>query len=463
MKRGDLVKSTTLAVSLLLLANFCFMEAGVKLKNNAVDVSLGKKRPNIIFIMADDLGYGDLSCFGSQTINTPHLDELCSKGIKFTDFHSNGPVCSPTRAALLTGRYQQRSNVAGVILVTNRDHGMDLDETTFAEILKGAGYKVGMFGKWHLGYKPIYNPVNRGFDEFIGYVSGNVDYQSHVDQAFYFDWWQGNTLQDQPGYVTHLITNNCLDFIERHKDEPFCLYVPHEVPHSPLQTPDDPYFRTARDEAGSGGGTVPGAYNPTSQKYIEMIEIMDEGIGQIVDKICGLGLEENTLIFFCSDNGPISNYGASAGELHGYKGSLWEGGHRVPAIAYWPGKIKPGTVCDETILTIDMLPTFATIAQAGLPGSLTLDGTDISPVLFENAKLPSRTLYWQYGNSQAVRQGKWKWIKNAANVPASEGMLFNLETDLSEQNDLSGQYPEVAQRLETLYNTWYADVTENTE
>ncbi len=412
-------------------------------------------KPNIILIMADDLGYGDLSCFGSQTIHTPCLDELCANGMKLTDFHSNGAVCSPTRAALLTGRYQQRAGIGGVITAKNhRNVGMSLSEFTLAEMFKTIGYQTGLFGKWHLGYASQYNPTQQGFDEFKGYVSGNVDYHSHVDQEGYFDWWQDSKLKDQPGYVTHLITENCLDFIQRHKNEPFFLYVPHETPHSPIQIPDDQAFRQ------SGGGRIPGAtYKPSADKYQKMIEIMDGGISKIVKKIRDLKLEKNTLIIFCSDNGPVTNYGGSAGGLRGNKGTLWEGGHRVPAIVYWPGKIKPGICSDQTIMTMDIMPTLASITQTALPDSLRLDGIDISPVLFSKSSLSARTLFWQYGKQKAVRQGKWKWLNDANENSPDKMKLYNLETDKEENYDLSRNFPDITQRMQVLFDGWYDEVT----
>ena len=193
-------------------------------------------KPNIIIIVADDLGYGDLSIFGNKNINTPNIDKLGLEGIVFTDFHSNGSVCSPTRAALLTGKYQQRVGVSGVITAKNhRDKGLSTDEITFANIAKESGYKTGIFGKWHLGYDPVYNPINQGFDEFIGFVSGNVDYHSHIDQEGYKDWWFDNELNEEVGYSTDLISKHSIDFIKKNKDENFLLYIAHESPHYPFQ------------------------------------------------------------------------------------------------------------------------------------------------------------------------------------------------------------------------------------
>lgn len=288
-------------------------------------------RPNFVIIMADDLGYGDLSCYGHPTIQTPHLDRMAEEGIRFTDFHSNGAVCSPTRAALLTGRYQQRSGVQGVITAANHRHtGMPLAELTFAEALKTAGYKTGMFGKWHLGYPDAFNPVHQGFDEFSGFVSGNIDYHSHVDQAMHLDWWQADKAANEPGYLTDLVSDKGVRFIEQHKDAPFCLYLAHGAPHYPYQGRKDPPFREP------GGKRSAEKVDDFDRRYKEMIEVMDEGIGRILATLEASGIDDRTLVVFMSDNGAsaraIKGIG-SVGELRGSKGSLWEGGTRVPCIA----------------------------------------------------------------------------------------------------------------------------------
>ena len=284
-----------------------------------------QNKPNFIIIMADDLGYGDLSCYGATHVKTPQIDALAAGGMKFTDYHSNGAVCSPTRAALMTGRYQQRSGITGVVTAKNHRHtGLDLDEITFAEVLKSAGYTTALFGKWHLGYAVEFNPRKQGFDTFTGFVSGNVDYHSHYDQEGYEDWWQGTNLRPEEGYSTYLIGQHAEGFLDKHRDKPFCLYLAHEAPHYPLQGPSDPPARTA----GKGRSADIRRQNPRDV-YRRMIEAMDKTVGDIVTKVKQLGLEENTFIFFCSDNGATGL--GSNGALRGHKGQLWEGGHRVPA------------------------------------------------------------------------------------------------------------------------------------
>ena len=409
-------------------------------------------RPNLILIMADDLGYGDIGCYGSEIIQTPNIDALAGGGMRFTDYHSNGAVCSPTRAALLTGRYQQRCGIEGVVTAAKHRHtGMALKEVTFAEVLKKRGYVTGIFGKWHVGYSTEFNPVRQGFDEFIGYVSGNVDYHSHIDQAGYDDWWKDHKKTPEAGYSTDLIARHGIDFIERHQDKPFCLYLPHEAPHYPYQGRDDPPERLP---GGKKGQKAKG--RQITRAYKEMVEVMDEGIGRMVETLKRLDLERSTFIFFCSDNGATRN--GSNGALSGYKGSLWEGGHRVPAIAYWPGKIKPGTITNQTALGMDLFPTMVSIAGAALPAGLKLDGVDLLPMLTDNKKLPERTLFWRHANQKAVRKGPWKLRIQGKNVE-----LYHLDQDLGEKKNLAHAKPERVKALEDELSAWERDVTAGVE
>jgi arylsulfatase A len=401
----------------------------------------GSNRPNIILIMADDLGYGDVGCYGNKKISTPNIDALAKAGMKFTDYHSNGAVCSPTRAALLTGRYQQRAGIEGVIYAKGptRRTGLALEETTFAEVLKTRGYATGIFGKWHLGYNVQFNPARQGFDEFRGYVSGNVDYHSHIDGAGFDDWWKNIELVPEEGYCTDLITKHGIDFIERHKDEPFCLYLPHESVHSPYQGRNDPPQRLP---GGKKGKAAKGA--EIGRAYKEMVEVMDEGVGKIVDTVGRLGLQRKTFIFFCSDNGATR--------------SLWEGGHRVPAIACWPGMIPSGTVTNQTVLGMDMFPTMASTAGAKLPAGLKLDGVNLLGMLTENRKLPERTLFWRYRKQKAVRKGPWKLL-----VQGDKVRLYNLDDDLGEKNNLAGAKPEIAKALQRELGAWEQEVSAGVE
>ncbi len=409
-------------------------------------------KPNIIIVMADDLGYGDLSCYGSKMINTPNLDKMAAEGMRFTDFHSNGPVCSPTRAALLTGKYQQRVGIDGVVTAKfHRDHGLATSEKTFAESLKEAGYVTGMFGKWHVGYQSEFNPVHQGFDEYIGYVSGNVDYHSHIDQEGYEDWWNGDTLKKEKGYSTDLITQHSIDFINKHKEEPFLLYIPHEAPHGPFQG------RSSKAERYVGWKNDKNSKNNLSQGelneiYTEMVEVMDEGIGKVISTLKELKLDKKTLVFFCSDNGGIKKVGSN-GDLKGYKSTLWEGGHRVPAIAWYPGVIAPDQINDETILTMDLYPTITEIIGMEMPEEI--DGISIKNLLFNNETLPQRELYWGYSGRKAIRKGDWKLM-----LPKKDGepMLFNLKNDICEKNNVANDYPELVKEMLKKLETWSDDV-----
>jgi arylsulfatase A-like enzyme len=420
----------------------------------AVDRSTGTtaERPNIILIMADDLGYGDIGCYGSKKIRTPNIDALAREGLRFTDYHSNCPVCSPTRAALLTGRYQQRCGIEGVVTAARHRHtGMALEEVTFAEVLKKRGYATGIFGKWHVGYEAEFNPARQGFDEFIGYVSGNVDYHSHIDQAGFDDWWKNLKKIPEDGYCTDLITRHGMDFIERHKDKPFCLYLPHEAPHYPYQGRKDPPERLS---GGRKGKKAKG--DEIARAYKEMVEVMDEGIGRIVETVRRLGLERKTFIFFCSDNGATKN--GSNGVLAGYKGSLWEGGHRVPAVAYWLGRIKAGTTTDQTVLGMDLFATMMSIAGAKPQVGLKLDGVDLLPMLTKGARLPERTLFWRYKKGKAVRKGPWKLL-----VQSNQSKLYNLDEDLGEKENLAGARPDMVKALEDELAAWEQEVSAGIE
>jgi len=398
--------------------------------------------PNIILIMADDLGYGDISCFGSDFIQTPILDKMASEGIKFTDYHANGAVCTPTRAALMTGNYQQKAGLEGVIFVQTdkRIYGISDSEKTMAEIFKDAGYKTGMFGKWHLGYKPEFNPTYHGFDEFYGYVSGNVDYISHRDGIGIYDWWHNTDLSDDEGYVTDLITDKALEFMEDNKEQPFLLYLPHEAPHFPYQGRND-----KADRLPGKGFEAHGSRKDKKQAYKEMVEIMDENIGRVFEKLKELNLDKNTFVLFCSDNG-ATNLGNN-GELRGFKSSLWEGGHRVPAIAWYPSEIKSGQVSANTVLSMDVLPTLTSIANISTEHKF--DGQDFSQTLFANIKLKERPLFWRYRNQFVVRLGEWKYLKIK-----DEEYLFNLEKDVRESTNLKEIHPVIFENLKLLLNEW---------
>jgi arylsulfatase A len=428
----------------------------------SLTLAIAAARPNFVIIMADDMGYADASCYGNDRYQTPRIDQLAKEGLRFIDFHSNGPVCSPTRAALLTGRYQQRAGMAEVVFADpkqNRHHGLQAQEVTFAEHLGRAGYRTGVMGKWHLGYARSYNPVDQGFDEFHGYVSGNIDFHSHYDRMGVLDWWDGGKLADEPGYCTHLITHYAKQFIHENKDRPFCLYIAHEAPHNPYQGPHDKAFRVADKVVKE---THPPGH--IEKAYREMMQEMDTGIGEVIDTLKELKLEKNTFVFFFSDNGATPK--GNNGPLRGSKSMIWEGGHRVPAIAWWPDRIQPGTTTDATAITLDVLPTLLDLAgiRTAQPS---FDGVSLTPTLFGSGQLPSRSLFWEYRDRKAIRKGPWKLLVNQP-IPGKKykngdpakvaPMLFNLQKDLGELNDLSAKQPERVKSLLAELSRWEAEV-----
>ena len=397
-------------------------------------------KPNIILIVADDLGYGDLSIFGNKNILTPNIDKLGEEGVVYTDFHSNGSVCSPTRAALLTGKYQQRVGVSGVITAKNhRDKGLSTDEITFANIAKESGYKTGIFGKWHLGYDPKYNPINQGFDEFIGFVSGNVDYHSHIDQEGYKDWWFDNKLNEEFGYSTDLISKHSIDFIKKNKDENFLLYIAHESPHYPFQG------RNSQKVRELGKDFIRGLPDNKDEIYKEMVEVMDEGVGEVIDLLYELNIDKKTIIFFFSDNGGTRN--GNNGLFKGFKGSLYEGGHRVASMVWSPSIIKKG-YRNETFLTMDILPTISDFIDGSI--NHPLDGVSMKNNLLFNEKIIERLLFWEYNSNYAVRKNNWKLLIKKDNSKE----LYDLSSDISEEENVYKLYPELVKELTNEIDNW---------
>ncbi len=427
-------------------------------------------KPNFIVIMVDDMGHAGVSCFGNPYFKTPEIDRLAAEGMRFTDFHSSGNVCSPTRAGLLTGRYQQRAGIEAVIhpVSTHPEHrkGLQKSEVTFAEELRKAGYTTGIVGKWHLGYpqnSPDYHPQDHGFDEFVGYHSGNIDFVSHIGDHMRHDWWHGREEKPEEGYATDLINQHAVDFIERHHAKAFCLYIPHLAIHNPIQVRGDPVQRTETEwrrwKAGSPQETV--------DKFRGMTLPVDEGVGQIRAALEKHGIAKNTVILFFTDNGPTPEAPSGNPQWRGNKGSVYEGGHKVPFIAWWPGKIAAGSESNVPAITIDIMPTL--LALAGLPSRAgrRLDGVDISGLLLEGKAPPDRPLFWAaLGNNgarqEAMRDGPWKLVVNHPKAKpgsfANENVeLYRLDQDPSEKNDLAPLERERAAALHLRLKAWYAD------
>ncbi len=422
-------------------------------------------KPNIIVILADDLGYGDLSSYGGK-IPTPNLDRLAREGLRFTDFHSSGTVCSPTRAGLVTGRYQQRTGVDGVVNADPKHPayklGVDPEkEVTYPNLLKAAGYKNALFGKWHLGYKPKFNPMNFGFDRFVGFLSGNIDYISHYDRMENYDWWHNRKQITEEGYSTHLITHHTVQFIEQHKTDPFSILVAHEAVHAPMQGPEYPIQRGPNKQPKS-------QKNPPEEAFRLMLQELDNSVGDIMAAVNKAGIAHKTLILFTSDNGPMKY--ASPGPLRGKKGSMFEGGHRVPAIAWWPNTIKANTVTEQTTISIDLVPTMLAMSGAKAPDNHRFDGVSLLPI-FQNIPLASRKLFWRNGGlngatlkepiakdtPKAMRDGQWKLVATPYYEKVS---LFDLHSDLSEQHDLAEKFPQRVAAMTKELKTWEKEVME---
>lgn len=409
-------------------------------------------RPNLVLILADDLGYGSLGCYGNTEVRTPNIDRLAASGVQFTDFHSNGAMCSPTRAAVLTGRYPQRCAwVADAelspVFRTQRNKnpaqrwawGLSTNEVTLPALLRQAGYRTTLIGKWHLGYDFKFHPMNYGYDEFRGFVGGNVDYHTHI--AGYgtkeLDWWKDKKIENEPDYTTDLLAEYATNFIARNRDNPFFLYLAHAAPHEPWQ---------GRDATSK---------KSPAETYKEMIAVLDESVGAVIESLRKNNLETNTLVIFCSDNGPAAPPGFAAnGQLRGKKGSMFEGGHRVPFIASWPGVLPAGRTNSQTVMTMDFLPTFAKLAGATIPFGHQIDGVDILPLLKDNSKQVDRVLHWKFGEAWAVRKSAWKLMGKGNDALT----LVNLEKDLEEKNNLVKGKNELVDGLLKLHLEWISEV-----
>ncbi len=427
-------------------------------------------RPNVLVFITDDQGYGDLSCMGATDFRTPNLDRLAADGVRFTSWYSNSPVCSPSRASLLTGRYPGNAGVRSILAGHRTATGLPSVTPTLADALKAEGYQTAMFGKWHLGLAEGSRPEDHGFDTWFGFMAGCVDYFSHI---FYWgmnrggpgndpthDLWQdGEETWDYNGeYFTDLITRKTVAYIREAADAgaPFFTYVAYNAPHYPMHAPkkymdrfpDLPWDR---------------------QIMAAMLSAVDDGIGAIMDELDRQGIRENTMVVFMSYNGPSREtrnwldgtqdpyYGGTAGKLKGHKFSLYEGGIRVPGIVAWPREIEGGQVVDVPAAAMDVLPT-ALKAAAGNPDAYELDGVDLMPWLAGGKAPPDRTLFWEMNQQTAVRRGPWKLVLDGVLVegaePEDDVHLSNLDEDMGERENLIGVYPDLAAELKAEAKAW---------
>lgn len=461
MSRRDFLKGMGLTAAALMVPG-CGSVAQRGLGKASVD------KPNFIIIFTDDQGYADVGCFGAKGFETPNLDRMAAQGTRFTDFYVAAPSCTPSRAALMTGCYPQRVGLPYVI-GPKAEIGINSEEQTIAEVLKPLGYATACYGKWHLGHHPQFLPTRHGFDDYFGLPYSNDMWPRHPERpAGYPDLplMEGEKIIEYNPDQTKLTTwytERAVKFMEKNRDRPFFLYVPHSMAHVPLHVSDK--FR---------GKSKRGLYG-------DVIMEIDWSVGQILSALKRLGIDDRTLVIFCSDNGPWLSYGdhaGSAGPLREGKGTTFDGGQREPTIMRWPGKIPAGTICNEAAMAIDILPTLAALTDAELP-SHRIDGKDIWPLMSgePGAKCPHEALYYYRGWAlEAVRSGKWKLHLphgyrtlggrkgGTGGQPvkyerAKTGLaLFDLERDIGEQRDVSAKHPDVVTQLLALADRMREDI-----
>lgn len=423
------------------------------------------KKPNMIIILTDDQGYADLSCFGGEHVNTPRIDQMAEEGARLTNFYMAGSFCTPSRAALMTGCYPKRISLAGRVMLAIDSIGLNPSEITIAEILKSAGYKTGIVGKWHLGDQAEFMPTQQGFDEFFGIPYSHDIHPFHGNKKYNFPplpLIEGEKLIEQEpdaDYLTKRITKRAVQFIKEHKDAPFFLYIPHPAPHRPLSV--SPAFRknvseeiAKKIDQEKQDKTI--NYKNRDKLYSAVISEIDWSVGQILDSLKENGIDDNTLVIFTSDNGP--KIGKST-PLTGGKGSKSEGGMRVPTVIRWPENIKAGIDQDEIMTAMDLLPTFAKLAGAKVPNDRVIDGKDIWPVLSGKEKSPHQAFFYYSKNTLgAVRSENWKLHLKAGEPHA----LYDLEKDIGEKNNVLKEHPEVSTRLAVYVEKFEKELANNT-
>jgi arylsulfatase B len=415
------------------------------------------KQPNIVLIVADDLGYAELGCQGASDIRTPHIDSIARHGLRFTSGYVTAPVCSPSRAGLLTGRYPQRfGHELNAIGKQNRlPHvGLPTSEKTIADYLWAAGYATGIVGKWHLGGTEPYHPQRRGFGEFFGFLHEGHFYvdDRHLDAVSLlraneppYDEQNPVLRGMQPvgdfGYLTEAFTREAMAFIDRHRDRPFFLYLPYNAVHSPMQV-TEAYL-----------GRFAGIKERKRRVFAAMLAALDDGVGSVLGKLREAGLREDTLVVFLSDNGgQTAELTSSNAPLRGGKGQLYEGGIRVPFLMQWAGHLPGGVVYDRPVSSLDVLPTAMAAAGIKSADGVKLDGVDLLPDLMgRNTRPPHERLFWRYGGKAAMRLGRWKLVRDGGDQPWE---LYDLDKDIDESDDVAARNPEVVGRLMAAREQW---------
>jgi arylsulfatase A-like enzyme len=419
----------------------------------AVAQTAARPRPNVVLIVTDDVGYGDIGSYGAPDIKTPHIDSLAHDGVRLTDFYA-APQCTPTRAALISGRYQQRFRLEAAMggpKSAAGETGLPAMGYSLPQLLKNNGYATGLIGKWHLGYKPQFSPNAHGFDYFFGFKSGYIDYYQHTNGDGESDLFENASPVHVDGYMTDLITERALKFVDEHAGAPFFLEVTYNAAHWPFQVPDHPSV------AANHARFVQPEENDTAtrQDYVAILERADQGIGQILQALQRRGLERNTLVVFMNDNG--GEWVSRNAPLFNRKGTVWEGGIRVPAIFRWPGHLPAGRVSGQVGIVQDVTASILAATGSTVPDSARPDGIDLLPMLEGRTPPIERTLFFRFGTGPAkqiaVRQGPWKLL-----VDGAKRYVFDVSKDVGERNDLTNQRQDVARRLRPLLAAWEADV-----
>ena len=430
-------------------------------------------KPNIVLILTDDQGYGDLSCFGSKDVQTPRIDQMAAEGTKLTSFYMAAPYCTSSRAALLTGCYPKRIGMAGGVYLAADKRGLNPDEITIAEVLRSAGYRTGMFGKWHLGDQPVFLPTRQGFDQFFG-LPYSHDIEPHNPKREFppLPLLEGEKvieLGPNADHLTKRFTERAVEFIEQSKDEPFFLYVPYATPHRPCHMAEafmKDIPEAARKKLEKEKASGKSDYLTRDKLYFHCVKEIDWSVGEILDALKRAGVDDNTFVIFTSDNGPARppiGIGTAA-PCKGSKGMTWDGGTRAPTIVRWPAGVAAGTESDEVMSAIDLLPTFAKLAGAKLTVDWIIDGKNILPVLQDKAASPHEAIYY-YRTSKlcAVRSGKWKYHlgKGGPKDGSTVKALYDLDSDIGETTNVIDDNPKVVKRLQQLAKDFQRDVAKN--